>query len=286
MFLLYSYRCSSLLLLMLLAVASLLKAQNSTSSPPEPPPIQDNSFLVEEAYNQENGVVQHIQTFTRMSQSHSWVYTFTQEFPVGGVKNQLSYTLQAGHNGGFPGSGAGLGDFAINYRYQLVGDGESRVAVSPRISLIAPAGAETAGMGLGGTGVQIQLPVSVELTKHLVSHSNVGTTLTPRARNEFGNESATYSYNLGQSLIWLVRPRFNALLETVWVGTERVVAPGQTQRGHDLLISPGVRWAYNFKNGLQIVPGIGVPIGVGPSSGEKGILLYLSFEHPWKAFRK
>jgi len=40
--------------------------------------------------------------------------------------------------------------------------------------------------------------------------------------------------------------------------------------------------AYNFENGLQIVPGIGVPIGIGPSSGEKGIFLYLSFEHPFR----
>jgi hypothetical protein len=36
----------------------------------------------------------------------------------------------------------------------------------------------------------------------------------------------------------------------------------------------------NFKSGLQIVPGIGVPIGVGPSRGEYGALLYLSLEHP------
>ena len=28
--------------------------------------IQDNSFLLEEAYNQEDGVVQHIQTFQLM----------------------------------------------------------------------------------------------------------------------------------------------------------------------------------------------------------------------------
>ena len=32
---------------------------------------------------------------------------------------------------------------------------------------------------------------------------------------------------------------------------------------------------------LQIVPGIAVPIGVGPSRGEKGIFLCLSFEHPF-----
>lgn len=32
----------------------------------EPKKIQDNSFLIEEAYNQEDGVIQHIQTFQYM----------------------------------------------------------------------------------------------------------------------------------------------------------------------------------------------------------------------------
>ena len=40
-----------------------------------------------------------------------------------------------------------------------------------------------------------------------------------------------------------------------------------------------MRWAHNLKSGLQIVPGIAVPIGIGPSSGDTGVLLYLSFEH-------
>jgi hypothetical protein len=45
-------------------------------------------------------------------------------------------------------------------------------------------------------------------------------------------------------------------------------------------INPGMRFAVNCKSGLQIVPGICFPIGVGPSKGEYGVLLYLSFEHP------
>jgi hypothetical protein len=56
-------------------------------------PIQDNSFLVEEAYNQEAGVVQHISAFTRYRESKDWLYTFTQEWPVPGITHQLSYTL-------------------------------------------------------------------------------------------------------------------------------------------------------------------------------------------------
>lgn len=50
---------------------------------PEIRKIQDNSFLIEEAYNQERGVVQHIQTFQIMKDD-SWIYTFTQEWPVPG----------------------------------------------------------------------------------------------------------------------------------------------------------------------------------------------------------
>ena len=45
-------------------------------------PIQDNSFLVEEAYNQEDGVVQHISTFERLTNSRDWVYTQTDEWPL------------------------------------------------------------------------------------------------------------------------------------------------------------------------------------------------------------
>lgn len=42
----------------------------------------------------------------------------------------------------------------------------------------------------------------------------------------------------------------------------------------------GVWFAINLKSGLQIVPGLSVPIGIGPSEEEYGGLLYLSFEHP------
>ena len=44
--------------------------------------IQDNSFLIEEAYNQEPGVVQHISTFQRAVPTGQWQYTFTDEWPA------------------------------------------------------------------------------------------------------------------------------------------------------------------------------------------------------------
>lgn len=243
--------------------------------------IEDNSFLLEEAYNQEPGVIQHISFFNRLSESRDWAYSFTEEIPVTGQKHQFSLTMTGAHAGDFRGSGAGLGDTAINYRYQLVGTGGARLAISPRLSLLLPTGDSRVGRGSGGTGIQTNLPVSVKFNKHLVTHWNAGATWVPRSKNELGERAGTVGVNLGQSFIWLARQNFNVMLETAFNDYEAVVAPGKTQRGRDLLMSPGVRWAHNFKSGLQIVPGVAFPMGVGPSSGEKGVILYLSFEHPF-----
>ncbi len=263
-------------------------AQQVTSTPAaSQPPIQDNSFLVEEAYNQNFGVVQHISSFTRFWNSKDWAYTFTQEWPVpGDERHQLSYTLAAQHAGAFPGSGAGIGDVLLNYRYQLVGDGNARVAFAPRCSLMLPTGDSTQGRGTGGFGLQTSLPLSVVLTPKLVSHWNAGATFVPHAQDASGDRASTAGYNLGQSFIWLAHPRFNVMLETVFYSAQSVVARDKTEWSNALYLNPGIRWSYNFKNGLQIVPGIAVPLGIGPSAGEKGVFLYLSFEHPFRKLKQ
>jgi hypothetical protein len=51
--------------LAILVVLGAHSAAQPSSSAPAAPGIQDNSFLVEEAYNQNFGVVQHISSFTR-----------------------------------------------------------------------------------------------------------------------------------------------------------------------------------------------------------------------------
>ena len=251
------------------------------------PGIQDNSFLVEEAYNQEFGVVQHIQTFQRLWNSKDWGYTFTQEWPLDlHPRHQLSYTLGVLHSGARPDSGAGFGDLILNYRYQLIGGGKSKVAFSPRISLLIPTGSTRAGRGVGSVGYQVALPVSWVLSEKVVTHWNLGTTMIPRAQDNSGDHSATFGYNVGQSFVWLARPRVNFLLETVFARFQTVTAPNTTAWNTVLLLNPGIRWAYNLRNGLQIVPGVGVPLGVGPSAGERGLFLYLSVEHPFRKLPK
>ncbi len=244
-------------------------------------PIQDNSFLLEEAYNQEDGVIQHINTFTRL-RGGLWAYTFTQEWPVTGQRHQLSYTIPVQRASGANGFSTGLGDVAINYRYQLLGSGEAKVAISPRFSLLLPTGDSKKSLGAGAPGYQFNLPASVAISNRLVTHINAGATFTPRTKNAAGNRANTTGYNLGQSLIWLTSQNFNVMFEAAWNSSETVTGQKLKARGYSFLLNPGVRWAHNFKNGLQIVPGIAVPLGVGPSKGDRAIFFYLSFEHPLK----
>ena len=271
-----------LLPLLLLLATSATPAQQPAAGTQnaKPPIIQDNSFLIEEAYNQEKGVVQHISTFLRQ-RNGDWVYTFTQEWPVFIQKHQFSYTIPVQRIGHAPDGGRGVGDIALNYRYQLLGNGDTRVAVSPRFSLLLPTGDDNKDLGSGATGYQTNFPVSVVISDRLVTHWNAGATYTPSAKNALGEKASLHDYNLGQSFIWQPSSRFNVMLETVWTSEESVIGRHLTERNGSALVSPGIRWAHNFKSGLQIVPGIAVPIGVGPSRGDRGIFLYLSFEHPF-----
>ena len=257
---------------------------SETAASPQTAPIQDNSFLLEEAYNQEPGVVQHISSFLRNPSSGDWFYTFTEEWPVPGQKHQLSVTVPFQRIQAAPDHASALGDIFLNYRRQLVGRGDARVAVAPRFSLILPVGDPHQLRGAGALGYQFNLPASVALGSSLVTHSNAGLTVTPGSHNDRADRADTLSWNLGQSVIWLVAPKFNVLVEVAYARYETVVGPGRTISVNSWLLNPGVRWAINCKNGLQVVPGLSAPIGVGPSRGLRSLFLYLSLEHPlWKA---
>jgi hypothetical protein len=237
--------------------------------------------LLEEAYNQEFGVVQHINTVTRSWSHQDWAYAFTQEWPVDwDPRHQLSYTIPFLHARDFPGSGFGLGDVLLNWRYQLVGDGKADVAVTPRVSLLLPTGSTKAGRGVGGFGVQTNWALSAVLSPHWVTHWNAGATWVPKAESAEEATASSASFNLGQSLVWLMGPRLNFLVETVYVNLGDVVGRHDTERQQSLFISPGIRWGWDVGD-LQIVPGIAAPIGVGPSAGDHLVFVYLSFEHPF-----
>lgn len=239
--------------------------------------IQDNSFLIEEAYNQEDGVVQHIQSFQYFKKSKTWLYTFTQEWPVLKQTHQLSYTIPVARIDGEKEFETGLGDIALNYRYQFVN--KASIAVAPRLSLLLPTGDYKKGLGSGAVGFQANLPLSVELSDTFVSHWNLGYTFIPNGKDTDRTKVRTHGFNYGASIIWLATENFNLMLEAAGNSTRFIKSDGETHED-SFFLNPGMRFAVNFKSGLQIVPGISFPIGVGPSKGEYGTLFYLSFEHP------
>jgi hypothetical protein len=254
-----------------------------TAAAQDSPPIQDNSFFIEEAYNQERGVVQHIYTFQRFRDGGGRARSFTQEWPAPGQRHQLSYTLAYLATGGADGPrGRGPGDLALNYRYQLLGGEGETLWVAPRVSFLVPTGDEEKGLGAGAAGLQVNLPVSVELARDWTGHFNAGATFIPSAKNAAGAEADTATYNLGASLIFAATPRLNFMLEWIWSRAEIVVGPDSLDREVTVFVSPGIRWAHNFRNGLQIVPGIAYPIEVRDVDREEAVFLYVSFEHPFR----
>lgn len=265
-----------LTLLVLLAPAA-VGAQTTGAAPAAEPGISDNSFLVEEAYNQDPGVVQHINTFRR-ARDKSWAYTFTQEWPAPSQRHQLSYTVAVL---GARDAGTGLGDLVMNYRYQAIGKDEERVWLAPRLSVSLPTGDVASGRGAGGVGAQVMLPLSVSLGNALVTHWDVGASAT-RARAINGVQQTSRGLTAAASAVWLVAPTFNFMLETAWDYGEPLDDAGVRAPERHFVISPGIRAAINLPSGMQIVPGIGVPIGVGPSRGDRDLFLYFSVEHPFK----
>ena len=231
--------------------------------------ILDNSFLVEEAFNQEPGIFQNIFTM-RLGQDDAWEAAFTQEWPVFTQAHQFSFTAAAlGIDGN-----RGIGDLMINYRWQARGESASVPAFSPRVSLILATGDAAKGLGGGGAGWQVNLPFSKQFSDTYV-HWNAGFTHTPAA------EGTTRRHNLftphvGVSGIWRLRPLFNLMLESV-VEWEQFVEADVKQRTTVLTISPGFRTGWGM--GVpQTIVGLAVPVVVSDGGSSVGLLGYLSYE--------
>jgi len=263
----------NLLILMALAPAAL----GAQAAVPAQAGIQDNSFLIEEAYNQEQGVVQHISTFRTHRGRSDFNASFTQEWPLGGIAHQLSYDLPLIRTE----RESGVGDISINYRHQLLGSGQTRLAVAPRLSVTLPTGDWKRDRGNGAVGIETALPVSYLVSPLLTTHLNTSVAFIPNARNSAGARANVSAFMLAHSFVVTANPNVQFLVETVYDRGQIVTGENSTDWTDNLVISPGVRAALNFASGLQIVPGIAIPIGVGPGRGDRGVFFYLSFEHPF-----
>jgi len=243
--------------------------------------IRDNLFLLEEAYNQEPGVIQHIQSFVLSPRTGGWTYAFTEEWPVPTDRHQLSVTLPALRH---PRGDACLGDMFVNYRLQALGvGGIGRLAFAPRVSLALPTGDCSSATGRGVLGLQLNLPASLELGETWVAHFNAGATFSPGARSPSGRAGNAVDAAAGAALVWQPFTWLNPRVEVAWMSSEEIRDAGPAVRTSVFVVNPGVRVAIDFASGLQVVPGLSAPVQFSAGGAELAVLAYLSFEHP--AFR-
>ncbi len=234
--------------------------------------VQDNSFLIEEAYNQEAGVVQHIASLRR--QNRDWYFNFTQEWPLGSQTHQFSYSVPYSWIRTEEGRVRGIGDAQINYRFQALTEGDGVPAFAPRLSWIFPSGNKEKGTGVGSHGLQVNLPVSKIVSDRVTLHGNAGVTTY---FNVDGKRPT--NYNLGGSAVYAVNRDFNLMLESLGEWTESVNELREIEREFRFTVSPGFRQAFNLDAG-QLVVGLATPVGfVNGNRPDYGVLLYLSFEH-------
>ena len=240
--------------------------------------IQDNSYFIEEAFNQEDRVVQHIfhlQYFEKPRREME--YSFTQEWPFWGSKHQLSYEIPYLSGDTYQ----GVGDMMVNYRYQLF-DKVDGIAIAPRLSLIFPTGDKGKGLGVGVMGCEINLPVSKRLSEGFVLHANAGLWLFPNVRAVGSTgiqvKHTLSAYWLGASGIWLLLPNMNLMLEYIRESASEIDENGDLAFSTMQIFNPGVRLAVNYDN-LQIVPGISLPSRIGEARTVVGVYGYISFEH-------
>ena len=266
-------------------LVSLLAAQTLFAQPApttsEPFKITDNSFLVEEAFNQEVGIFQNIFGVARLL--GVWAATFTQEWPVRSEMHQFSYTASFFLNND---DHSGFGDSLLNYRYQAMKEGPGKPAFSPRASLVLPTGHSDRGLGNGSFGLQINLPFSKQ-TGDWYWHWNAGLTWLERARATFqqGDQAVVRerwlaSPFLAGSAIYRLRPMFNLMLESLATFDESLREDG-TERSKTFTLSPGFRSGWDIGD-KQLVVGMAVPVtwSADPTSG--GVFLYFSYELPFK----
>jgi hypothetical protein len=216
--------------------------------------ILDNSFLVEESFNQEAGVVQNIFTWVRGSDG-GWAAAFTQEWPAPGIRHQLSYTIPFSDIGGT----FGVNDALINYRFQLREETSGGPAISPRLSVILPTGRADRGFGDDVVGLQVNVPASKQFGDFYL-HANAGFTWLP---------DVSRTPLVAGSGIWRVAPMLNLMLEAVVLFDRSAT------------VSPGFRRGWNFGD-RQLVVGAAVPVTWQDGDATAALLAYVSYELPFK----
>lgn len=215
---------------MRITLLTLLLALACTVIAGEPSPIEDHQFAAEEGIAGSGGSVSYTSMYLRGRDGEAWSSELSQEW---GARHRFSYTIPI-----FRAEQTGLGDVMLNYRFQLLGDEASRVAVAPRLSLILPT--RHAQFGERSSGLQINVPLTAALASRVTLHANAGATwFRDRGESEI---------NLAQSLSFALNDRTAISLDAAF-----------TRCFHDshlLVVRPTVSWTIEAA-GMELSPSVG-----------------------------
>ncbi|MGH7828136.1 MAG: transporter [Candidatus Binatia bacterium] len=271
-------------------LAALIPFSGIIARAAEPRPIDgfsDHSFLIEEAYNQERGEVQHTvnAVYTNDFRRRGWSFNFEQEWWLFTEDHQVAFSIPFSHLREEGERQRGVGDILIEYRYQLSKEGANVPALAPKFSLILPTGDRNEGTGNGVVGYAWSIAASKKVAPRLALHANLGLTYLPEVRVPLDDDQrlsprrSLLSYDVGASVVFALSSHIHMLLE--WIGEfeEEINDKGRKQRAFKAILSPGIRAALINKDDLQTVIGVGIPIGVSAPAGNYGVFLYFSVEH-------
>jgi hypothetical protein len=261
-----------------------------TARAAEPRPIDafdDNGFLVEEAYNQNRGEVQHIlnAVYSNDFKRRGWSFNFEQEWWLFTEDHQVAFSIPFSHLREEGGRQRGVGDIQIKYRYQLTEERPNVPAVAPGFGLIIPTGDRNKGNGNGVVGYEWRVAASKKVASRLALHANLGLSYLPKVRipldhdQRLSRKRSLVSYDLGASAIFALSSNIHMLME--WLGEfeEEINDKGKKEHEFRALLSPGIRAAVINKDDLQTVVGFAIPIGVAGRADSYGVFLYFSIEH-------
>ena len=257
-----------------------VSAQTATPAKAASAPFEiiDNSFLVEEAFNQEAGIFQNIADMVFVD--GNWGFNFTQEWPASSRRSISCRTrCRRSTTETDPASAIRKSTIGISYGWRArtagifaarqPGGADGRRAATPRIRIAGPAGQ----------------PAVQQAGNDWYWHWNAGVTWLPRAESldpapNTDTRVDLMSPFLAASGIYRVRQMFNLMLESVLRFDELVDETG-TRRETAFILSPGFRGGWNIGE-QQLIVGAAVPITWVDGETEPGLLLYLSYELPFK----
>ena len=274
---------ASVLVLLLLGMSGVARAQDANVLPQASPfGITDNSFHVEEAFNQEPGIVQNIFAFDR-SRPGEWDARFVQEWPLLSQRHQVSYSLAFARDGG----ASTFSDVSLDYRYQVWSEEGGRPAFSPRTSLLIARDDGNTDLDESATGLELNLPFS-KRAGAVYLHWNAGLRWFPSAPTfsrgipslvPADDVQLTSPFAAGSAIV-AVRPMLNLMFEAVVESEHSVVAPGAAARSTAVTLAPGARGGWNVGE-AQIILGLTAPLVRQDGETNAGILGYVSYELPF-----